>query len=117
MSQAVRRSTRRATSSRASNSSPVVKKRQKLSASASSSALSSGVGEANGEFSGIEARPESAHDEVKIDPKKTRSKKSKDPSPGNYPRITNEWKFGAHVSAAGGVENAIVNAAEIGQVL
>ncbi|KAJ2927952.1 hypothetical protein H1R20_g9150, partial [Candolleomyces eurysporus] len=30
------------------------------------------------------------------------------------PRVSNAWKVGAHVSAAGGVENAVVNAAAIG---
>lgn len=32
------------------------------------------------------------------------------------PRVQNEWKIGAHVSAAGGVENAVKNAASIGCV-
>ncbi|RXW12458.1 hypothetical protein EST38_g13397 [Candolleomyces aberdarensis] len=30
------------------------------------------------------------------------------------PRVSSAWKVGAHVSAAGGVENAVVNAAAIG---
>lgn len=35
----------------------------------------------------------------------------------DYPkRSVSEWKVGAHVSAAGGVENAILNAASIGYV-
>jgi AP endonuclease-1 len=35
--------------------------------------------------------------------------------PEDYPaRVANAWKIGAHVSAAGGVENAILNAAKIG---
>ena len=35
-----------------------------------------------------------------------------------YPtRTESPWKFGPHVSAAGGVENAVVNAASIGYVL
>jgi len=35
-----------------------------------------------------------------------------------YPkRVDSEWKVGAHVSAQGGVENAILNAASIGCVL
>ena len=29
-------------------------------------------------------------------------------------RVTSPWKIGAHVSAAGGVENAVLNAARIG---
>ena len=31
-------------------------------------------------------------------------------------RMDSPWKFGPHVSAAGGVENAVVNAASIGYV-
>ena len=30
------------------------------------------------------------------------------------PRVDSPWKIGAHVSAAGGVENAVLNAAMIG---
>ena len=30
------------------------------------------------------------------------------------PRVSSPWKVGAHVSAAGGVENAVANAAAIG---
>ena len=38
-----------------------------------------------------------------------------EPIPQNYaPRAVNAWKIGAHVSAAGGVENAVQNAASIG---
>ena len=49
--------------------------------------------------------------------KKTRKKKSLSvPDPKDFPRVQNEWKFGAHVSAAGGVENAVFRAAEIGYV-
>lgn len=29
-------------------------------------------------------------------------------------RVSSNWKVGAHVSAAGGVENAVMNAAKIG---
>ncbi|KAI5116240.1 hypothetical protein M0805_001234 [Coniferiporia weirii] len=39
---------------------------------------------------------------------------SVEPDPSEYTRVSNPWKFGAHVSAAGGVENAILNAAKIG---
>ncbi|KAH8106397.1 xylose isomerase-like protein [Phellopilus nigrolimitatus] len=46
--------------------------------------------------------------------KKKRKKVVEEPSPSDYPRVASEWKFGAHVSAAGGVENAVLNAAEIG---
>lgn len=31
-------------------------------------------------------------------------------------RIVSDWKLGAHVSAAGGVENAVTNAVSIGFV-
>ncbi|KAI0746789.1 xylose isomerase-like protein [Daedaleopsis nitida] len=38
-----------------------------------------------------------------------------DPSPDDFaPRAVNLWKVGPHVSSAGGVENAIVNAASVG---
>ncbi|KAG9038893.1 hypothetical protein FRB95_013571 [Tulasnella sp. JGI-2019a] len=51
--------------------------------------------------------------------KKKPSKKIKEPTPEpvleHYqPRSSNSWKIGAHVSAAGGVENAVTNAASIG---
>lgn len=51
--------------------------------------------------------------------KKRRTKKAA-PSehPEDYPRRPHsQWKVGAHVSAAGGVENTILNAARIGCVL
>ena len=52
--------------------------------------------------------------------KASRTSKSKQKNPSrveDYPvRALIEWKVGAHVSAAGGVENAIVNAASIGFV-
>jgi len=32
------------------------------------------------------------------------------------PRVNSRWKVGAHVSAAGGIENAVINAASIGFV-
>ena len=38
-------------------------------------------------------------------------------TPSEYPaRVQTPWKVGAHVSAAGGVENAILNAAKLGYV-
>ncbi|TFK79502.1 AP endonuclease, partial [Polyporus arcularius HHB13444] len=49
--------------------------------------------------------------------KKTRRKKKEisEPIPGDFAaRVTNRWKIGPHVSSAGGVENAIVNAASVG---
>jgi AP endonuclease 1 len=53
-----------------------------------------------------------------VPPKKQRVRsKGKDtsPQPEDYPpRISSLWKVGAHVSAAGGIENAVQNAASIG---
>ncbi|TFK56306.1 AP endonuclease [Heliocybe sulcata] len=51
--------------------------------------------------------------------KSTRKRKKKEPPPEPTladfpPRPVNAWKLGAHVSAAGGVENAVANAAAIG---
>lgn len=46
--------------------------------------------------------------------KNIRKKKFVEPDSEGFPRAKNEWKFGAHVSAAGGVENAVLRAAEIG---
>lgn len=38
-----------------------------------------------------------------------------EPKPADYrPRVSSPWKVGAHVSAAGGVENAVQNAADVG---
>ena len=55
---------------------------------------------------------------TKAKEKKSRTKKVKqvvEPNPSDYPtRVDTLWKIGAHVSAAGGVENAILNAAAIG---
>ncbi|KZS91029.1 AP endonuclease [Sistotremastrum niveocremeum HHB9708] len=46
--------------------------------------------------------------------KTARTKEIPLPSPCAYPpRPTNEWKIGAHISAAGGVENAILNASTV----
>lgn len=50
-------------------------------------------------------------------PKKQRkrTKALEEPKPEDYPpRVLNEWKVGPHVSAAGGVENAIWRAASVG---
>jgi hypothetical protein len=47
-----------------------------------------------------------------------KSKQKDAPLAEDYPdRVRMDWKVGAHVSAAGGVENAILNAASIGFVL
>ncbi|KAG9024848.1 hypothetical protein FS842_005387 [Serendipita sp. 407] len=51
-------------------------------------------------------------------PKTTVPRKKKgaaEPSPDDFPpRASREWKVGAHISAAGGIEQAIPNAAKIG---
>ncbi|EFI28286.1 endonuclease IV [Coprinopsis cinerea okayama7 len=50
-------------------------------------------------------------------PRKTASKTNADEpvdTSSFLPRVKSPWKVGAHVSAAGGVENAVVNAAAIG---
>jgi AP endonuclease 1 len=52
-----------------------------------------------------------------VKPKATRKKKEPEPvdvSPSNRKYVSSPWKIGAHISAAGGVENAIVNAHNIG---
>lgn len=63
--------------------------------------------------------PKSSKAKAKATPKpkgKTKPKpKAYDPTTF-LPRISSPWKVGAHVSAAGGVENAVVNAAMIGYV-
>lgn len=48
-------------------------------------------------------------------PRKAQSKKAHpNPKPSDFAsRVSSAWKVGAHVSAAGGVENAIVNAARV----
>ena len=47
--------------------------------------------------------------------RKTTGRTKDEPKLGDYRvRVTSPWKVGAHVSAAGGVENAIQNAAELG---
>lgn len=44
-----------------------------------------------------------------------RKKNAAEPTPGDFPpRVSREWKVGAHISAAGGIEQAITNAAKIG---
>ncbi|KAF6742669.1 xylose isomerase-like protein [Ephemerocybe angulata] len=47
--------------------------------------------------------------------RKRTSKKAKEADTTTFlPRVQSPWKVGAHVSAAGGVENAVLNAAAIG---
>jgi AP endonuclease 1 len=52
---------------------------------------------------------------VPVVPKrKGKAKAVEEPKPEDYPkRVENEWKLGAHVSSAGGVENAVLNAASV----
>jgi AP endonuclease-1 len=56
--------------------------------------------------------------ETEMTNKVTRTRKPKGPQVlpiEKYPkRVVSDWKVGAHVSVAGGVENAILNAASIG---
>jgi len=53
---------------------------------------------------------------AKSAPRGRRKKKAAvEPSPADYPpRKSRDWKVGAHISAAGGIENAVLNAAKIG---
>ncbi|KAG1725718.1 xylose isomerase-like protein [Suillus paluster] len=47
--------------------------------------------------------------------RKMRKKTNQEPSTEDFPvRVSSPWKIGAHVSAAGGVENAVRNAAMVG---
>ncbi|KAG1742021.1 xylose isomerase-like protein [Suillus lakei] len=47
--------------------------------------------------------------------RKKRKKTEAEPTTEAYPvRVSSPWKIGAHVSAAGGVENAVRNAAKVG---
>ena len=60
---------------------------------------------------------EGPHKKKKTARKKKQIKQITEPTPGDFPaRMTNRWKIGPHVSSAGGVENAIVNAASVGYV-
>ena len=53
--------------------------------------------------------------EVKALKKSKTKAKQEEPKPEDFPaRVESPWKIGVHVSAAGGVENAIVNAAKLG---
>lgn len=48
-------------------------------------------------------------------PKRRRKEPPSEPKPGDYmTRFASGWKVGPHVSAAGGVENTIANAASVG---
>jgi len=65
------------------------------------------------------------HTEIEADVSPTkRSRKAQQnkehviPRPADFaPRVASAWKVGAHVSAAGGVENTVVNAARVRCVL
>ena len=65
------------------------------------------------------ARIEKSSDEDKTATGRKSAKATKPiPTPGDFtPRAENAWKIGPHVSAAGGVENAVLNAASVGYVL
>ncbi|KZV71947.1 AP endonuclease [Peniophora sp. CONT] len=69
---------------------------------------------------GCETRAPTAVDGQKEGPaevkkQKARKKVQLQTDPATYaPRVQSSWKIGAHVSAAGGVENAVLNAASIG---
>ena len=54
----------------------------------------------------------------KLKVKAKRKTKAQLPDPDTFlTRVESPWKVGAHVSAVGGVENAIVNARAIGYVV
>lgn len=55
------------------------------------------------------------HTEIQAYPVTQRAKKASKPETF-LPRVNSPWKVGAHVSAAGGIENAVVNAVSIGFV-
>lgn len=69
---------------------------------------------------GCETRAPTAANGQKEEPavvkkQKARKKAQLETDPATYaPRAQSSWKIGAHVSAAGGVENAVLNAASIG---
>ncbi|KAG8818644.1 hypothetical protein FRC17_010763 [Serendipita sp. 399] len=69
----------------------------------------------------IESQTSTIVADVDADEKKPRIKAQRkkkgavEPSVGDFPpRVSREWKVGAHISAAGGIEQAIPNAAKIG---
>lgn len=57
----------------------------------------------------------SSHQELKVkQPRKVKAK-LEEPKPEDFlARVESLWKVGVHVSAAGGIENAIPNAAKLG---
>ena len=62
------------------------------------------------------AEKEEVVNETKKKPRKKASQLEVDPE-AYAPRAQSAWKIGAHVSAAGGVENAVLNAASIGYLV
>jgi AP endonuclease-1 len=68
-------------------------------------------------FKTLATSAEATTDAVVVDDVPARKKKAtkEEPRPDEYRRrVASSWKVGAHVSAAGGVENAVQNAAAIG---
>lgn len=64
-------------------------------------------------------QPLQMEEKVETPKASSRKRKAKEPPPEPTladfaPRATNDWKIGAHVSGAGGLENAVTNAASVG---
>lgn len=67
------------------------------------------------DIKGVTVISEAKTESLKKIVRKRKVKEVVEPDPTDYPsRVESPWKIGAHVSAAGGVENAIIDAAEIG---
>ena len=59
--------------------------------------------------------PDVESSDLEKKPKRRRKEPPSEPKPGDYmTRFASDWKVGPHVSAAGGVENSVVNAASVG---
>ncbi|KAL1735376.1 xylose isomerase-like protein [Schizophyllum commune] len=70
--------------------------------------------EAGSELVAVSVAVEAKTEELVVKPKKQSKSAKAKAAPPPRPRADNPWKVGAHVSAAGGVENAIANALAIG---
>lgn len=86
---------------------------------------STGVATAPTTFTSSDSHPESSkrrktsadksENATRKPARKKRKKMGDEPSTEDFPvRVSSPWKIGAHVSAAGGVENAVRNAAMVG---